>query len=130
MTTELATSNHSSNKPVTPPNNQLIIPQREASNPTIVSLLEPNKGLKKPTHDWDAECKPPIGSGECFSTLPAPFCYANHLSYWTVDEGATTFWNKYGKKIALKNLFISIGNLLLSFSVWMIWSVISVLLYN
>eukprot|EP01084_Bolivina_argentea_P032769 60669_1 len=74
MTSELA-SKHSSNKPVTPPNNQLIIPQREASNPTIVSLLEPNKGLKKATHDWDAECKPPIGSGECFSTLPAPFCY-------------------------------------------------------
>eukprot|EP01084_Bolivina_argentea_P032770 60670_1 len=85
LRTELVSSNNA--------NEKSIISQRQTSNPTIVSLPNPQKGLTKPTHDWDRECKPPLGSGfECFSSLPAPFCYANHLSYWTVDENATKFW--------------------------------------
>eukprot|EP01083_Nonionella_stella_P000956 2753_1 len=60
--------------------------------------------------------------------LPVPFNYTPHLSYWTVAEDAVSFWNKFGKQIATKNLIISIGNLLLAFAIWLIWSVVSVLL--
>ena len=35
-----------------------------------------------------------------------------------------TFWNSKGKKIAARNLWLSIPALLLSFSVWMVWSVV------
>jgi MFS transporter, NNP family, nitrate/nitrite transporter len=34
------------------------------------------------------------------------------------------FWEKRGKSIAARNLWISIPNLLLAFSVWMVWSVV------
>ena len=34
------------------------------------------------------------------------------------------FWDKRGKSIAARNLWISIPNLLLAFSVWMVWSVV------
>jgi len=34
------------------------------------------------------------------------------------------FWEKQGKSIAARNLWISIPNLLLAFSVWMVWSVV------
>jgi len=35
-----------------------------------------------------------------------------------------TFWQEKGKKIAARNLWISIPALLLAFSVWMVWSVV------
>ncbi len=34
------------------------------------------------------------------------------------------FWESEGKRIATRNLWISIPNLLLAFSVWMVWSVV------
>ncbi|HSG36401.1 MAG TPA: NarK family nitrate/nitrite MFS transporter [Paracoccaceae bacterium] len=34
------------------------------------------------------------------------------------------FWEKRGKAVAARNLWISIPNLLLAFSVWMVWSVV------
>ena len=34
------------------------------------------------------------------------------------------FWEKRGKAVASRNLWISIPNLLLAFSVWMVWSVV------
>jgi len=34
------------------------------------------------------------------------------------------FWEKQGKAIARRNLWISIPNLLLAFSIWMVWSVV------
>jgi len=34
------------------------------------------------------------------------------------------FWEKEGKAIATRNLWISIPNLLLAFSIWMVWSVV------
>ena len=46
------------------------------------------------------------------------------IQEWNVeDEG---FWNSVGKKIANRNLWISIPNLLLSFAVWIMWSIIAV----
>ncbi|MFP5382985.1 MAG: NarK family nitrate/nitrite MFS transporter [Gammaproteobacteria bacterium] len=36
------------------------------------------------------------------------------------------FWESTGKKIATRNLWISIPNLLLAFSVWMVWSMVAV----
>jgi NNP family nitrate/nitrite transporter-like MFS transporter len=34
------------------------------------------------------------------------------------------FWNRRGKAVATRNLWISIPNLLMAFSVWMVWSVV------
>jgi NNP family nitrate/nitrite transporter-like MFS transporter len=41
---------------------------------------------------------------------------------WRPEDPA--FWNSKGKKIAARNLWLSIPALLLSFSVWMVWSVV------
>jgi MFS transporter, NNP family, nitrate/nitrite transporter len=41
---------------------------------------------------------------------------------WRPDDPA--FWQSAGKKIASKNLWISIPCLLLAFSVWLVWSVV------
>ena len=42
---------------------------------------------------------------------------------WDVEDNA--FWESTGKSIANRNLWISIPNLLLAFSVWIMWGVIS-----
>jgi len=44
------------------------------------------------------------------------------LSDWRPEE--TAFWSDQGKRIARRNLWISIPALLLAFSVWMVWSVV------
>ena len=45
-----------------------------------------------------------------------------NISNWNVeDEG---FWKSTGKKIATKNLWISIPALLLAFSVWIMWGML------
>ena len=41
---------------------------------------------------------------------------------WRPDE--PDFWQAFGRKIASKNLWISIPCLLLAFSVWLVWSVV------
>ena len=41
---------------------------------------------------------------------------------WRPEDPA--FWNETGKKVASRNLWISIPALLLSFAVWMVWSVV------
>ena len=41
---------------------------------------------------------------------------------WRPEDPA--FWQSRGKAIATRNLWISIPNLLLAFSVWMVWSVV------
>ena len=46
-----------------------------------------------------------------------------NLSEWKVEDDL--FWNDRGKKIASKNLWISIPCLLLAFAVWIMWSVIT-----
>ncbi len=44
------------------------------------------------------------------------------LNDWRPDDPA--FWNQSGRRIAKRNLWISIPALLLAFSVWMVWSVV------
>lgn len=44
------------------------------------------------------------------------------LEDWRPDD--IDFWEKKGKAIATRNLWISIPSLLLAFSVWMVWSVV------
>jgi NNP family nitrate/nitrite transporter-like MFS transporter len=44
------------------------------------------------------------------------------ITDWRPEEA--DFWGKSGKAIASRNLWISIPALLLSFSVWMVWSVV------
>ena len=46
-----------------------------------------------------------------------------NISEWNVEDD--NFWNSKGKKIATKNLWISIPALLLAFAVWIMWSIIS-----
>ncbi len=47
---------------------------------------------------------------------------------WTPEEDS--FWQRTGKKIAFKNLWISVPCLLVAFAVWMYWSVITVQMLN
>lgn len=44
------------------------------------------------------------------------------LTDWNPED--QNFWEKTGKSIATRNLWISIPSLLLSFAVWMVWSVV------
>ena len=46
------------------------------------------------------------------------------LKIWNPED--PVFWEQQGKKIANRNLWISVSSLLLSFSVWMLWSVVAV----
>jgi len=43
---------------------------------------------------------------------------------WRPED--TVFWDQTGKRTAQRNLWISIPALLLSFAVWMVWSVVVV----
>lgn len=54
---------------------------------------------------------------------------ASHvLTQWTPEDN--DFWEKEGKHVANRNLWISIPALLLAFAVWMVWSVVVVNLPN
>ena len=46
-----------------------------------------------------------------------------NLDKWDVEDNS--FWESTGKKIATKNLWISIPALLLAFAVWILWSIIA-----
>jgi NNP family nitrate/nitrite transporter-like MFS transporter len=46
-----------------------------------------------------------------------------NIEDWRVED--KEFWDNRGKKIAYKNLLISIPALLLAFAVWMMWSIIA-----
>ncbi len=47
---------------------------------------------------------------------------AGLIKEWRPED--PVFWNEKGKKVAARNLWISIPALLLSFAVWMVWSVV------
>ena len=47
-----------------------------------------------------------------------------NISGWNVED--TQFWESTGKKIANRNLWISIPSLLCGFAVWLIWGIITV----
>lgn len=49
---------------------------------------------------------------------------SNVLTRWEPED--KSFWESEGKRIAYRNLYISIPALMLAFSVWMLWSVVVV----
>jgi MFS transporter, NNP family, nitrate/nitrite transporter len=51
-----------------------------------------------------------------------------NIEHWNVED--TDFWNSTGKKIATRNLWISVPCLLLAFAVWLMWSIIIVQMQN
>ena len=58
---------------------------------------------------------------------PKPTSSADIVDWRPEDE---TFWEKTGKKIASRNLWISIPNLLVAFAVWLMWGIITVQMLN
>ena len=50
------------------------------------------------------------------------------INYWDVEDDQ--FWESTGKKIANRNLWISIPALLCGFAVWLYWSIITVQMKN
>jgi MFS transporter, NNP family, nitrate/nitrite transporter len=50
------------------------------------------------------------------------------MSHWNPND--EEFWKTEGKRIANRNLWISIPNLLIAFSVWQIWSILSLRLID
>ena len=51
-----------------------------------------------------------------------------NLNKWDVED--EQFWNTEGKRIATRNLWISIPSLLCGFAVWLYWSIITVQMLN
>ncbi|MGY6217601.1 nitrate/nitrite transporter [Methylolobus aquaticus] len=66
------------------------------------------------------------GIAQYFPELPHPA--PRLLTVWEPEDPA--FWATTGKRIATRNLWISIPALLLSFAVWMVWSVVVINLPN
>ena len=56
--------------------------------------------------------------------LDRPAVVRRWLTDWRPDD--TAFWRDRGRRIALKNLILSMPPLFLSFAVWMMWSVVVV----
>jgi len=54
--------------------------------------------------------------------LPEHAAQSHTLEVWTPED--PTFWAEKGRRIAKRNLWVSIPALLLAFSVWMVWSVV------
>ncbi len=52
----------------------------------------------------------------------------NNISDWRVED--KEFWESTGKKIATRNLWISIPSLLCGFAVWLMWGIITVQMLN
>jgi len=50
------------------------------------------------------------------------------IADWRPEDEA--FWNSTGKRIASRNLWISIPNLLVAFAVWLMWGIITVQMLN
>lgn len=53
---------------------------------------------------------------------------AANLNEWNVED--RTFWETTGKRVATRNLWISIPNLLCGFAVWLMWGIITVQMLN
>ena len=50
------------------------------------------------------------------------------IEHWNPED--TEFWEREGKRVANRNLWISIPNLLMGFAVWMMWGMITVQMMN
>ncbi len=51
-----------------------------------------------------------------------------NIDKWNVED--ESFWKSTGKKIANRNLWISIPSLLVGFAVWLMWGIIGVQMVN
>ena len=51
-----------------------------------------------------------------------------NIKHWEVED--TTFWEQSGKRIANRNLWISIPSLLMGFAIWLMWGIITVQMAN
>ena len=51
-----------------------------------------------------------------------------YIKDWDVED--QKFWESTGKKIAYRNLWISVPSLLCGFAVWMMWGIIAVQMLN
>ena len=69
--------------------------------------------------ELDTDLRDQMVKGEL---LPVAAGRRRWLRDWRPDDEA--FWQKTGRAIALRNLFFSMPPLLLSFAVWMMWSVV------
>ncbi|WP_072820823.1 MFS transporter [Modicisalibacter ilicicola] len=50
------------------------------------------------------------------------------IEHWDIEN--EEFWNREGKKIATRNLWISIPSLLMGFAVWLMWGMITTQMLN
>ena len=63
------------------------------------------------------------------ATARAPATYGSaDIAEWNPEDAA--FWEAKGKRIASRNLWISIPNLLCGFAVWVMWGIITVQMIN
>src|SRR3990167_10406887 len=53
---------------------------------------------------------------------------STNIKEWDVED--QKFWESTGKKIANRNLWISIPSLLLGFAVWLMWGIVTVQMLN
>jgi NNP family nitrate/nitrite transporter-like MFS transporter len=51
-----------------------------------------------------------------------------HIEYWEPEDDS--YWHSKGKRIAHRNLWISIPSLLCGFAIWMYWSIVTVQMLN
>ncbi len=47
----------------------------------------------------------------------------SRLSYWNPDD--EQFWEEKGRSVAIRNLVVSIPNLLCGFAVWLYWGMVA-----
>jgi len=50
------------------------------------------------------------------------------IAEWNVEDNA--FWEAKGKRIANRNLWISVPSLLCGFAVWLMWGILTVQMLN
>ena len=77
------------------------------------------RGERAAILELDTDLRDQMVKGEL---LPVAAGRRRWLRDWRPDDEA--FWQKTGRAIALRNLFFSMPPLLLSFAVWMMWSVV------
>ena len=53
---------------------------------------------------------------------------STNIKDWNPEDPA--FWESTGKRIAYRNLWISVPSLLCGFAVWMMWGIITVQMLN
>ena len=97
---------------------------------TLALLEEPKDAF---ADDFDDDVNPEIDDLDARPDGRAPTSNERNadmadISEWDVEN--EEFWETEGKKVANRNLWISIPSLLCGFAVWLYWSVITVQMLN